>query len=416
MVRETKNKSKSINRLVQRDIVSVATRMLPSHADANQIGKSEHFVQFYESDSFLLNSLTDFVRTGLRAGNAVVVVGTKARRHGLSESLRKSGLDLSGPRASGQYVPLDAAKTLSQFMVGGLPDCARFVEVVGGIIERAARSRRELRIFGEMVALLWEAGNYEGAIRLEELWNGLQETHPFSLFCAYPMNQSDGAARIKPFNDVCAAHTRIIPAESYMTLSDQDERLREIVELQRRSKSLEAEVKERQRTEKHLRISLRAERGARAEAESASRMKDEFLATVSHELRTPLNAIIGWSHMLQAGKLDKATAVRAPEIIRRNAKTQAQLIEEILDVSRAITGQVCLDPAPVDAASVINVAVESAQLAADAKGIQLAVIVDPMARHIVGEFSRLQQAVWNLLVHSINFTPSAGPVLGPLAR
>src|SRR5260370_42511766 len=111
--------------------------------------------------------------------------------------------------------------------------------------------------------------------------------------------------------------------------------------------------------------------------------------------------------MLLAGKLDKATAVRALEIIGRNAKTQAQLIEDILDVSRVITGKVCLDPAPVDAASVINVAVESAQLAADAKGIQLAVIVDPMARHIVGGFSRLQHAVWNLLVNAIKFTPSA---------
>ena len=99
-MRETKNKSKSINRVGQRNAVCVATRILPSHLDANQIGKSEHFAQFYESDSFLLNSLTDFVRTGLRAGNAVVVIGTKARRHGLSESLRKSGLDLSGPRAS----------------------------------------------------------------------------------------------------------------------------------------------------------------------------------------------------------------------------------------------------------------------------------------------------------------------------
>src|SRR5258708_4436680 len=415
MVRETKNKPKSINRLGQPNTVRVATRILPSHLDANQIGKSEHFVQFYESDSFLLNSLTDCVRIGLRAGNAVVVIGTKARGHGLSESLRKSGLDLSGPRASGQYVALDAAKALARFMVGELADRGRFVRVVGGIIERAARGRGELRIFGEMVALLWEAGNYEGAIRLEDLWNDLQKTHPFSLFCAFPMNQSDGAARIKPFTEVCAAHTRIIPAESYMTLSDQDERLREIVELQRRSKSLEAEVKERQRTEKRLRISLRAEQGARAEAGSASRMKDEFLATVSHELRTPLNAIIGWSHMLLAGKLDKATAVRALEIIGRNAKTQAQLVEDILDVSRVITGKVRLNPAPVEVASVINVAVESAQLAADAKGIQLEVILDPLARHIVGDFGRLQQAVWNLLVNAIKFTPSAGRIVVRLA-
>jgi signal transduction histidine kinase/CheY-like chemotaxis protein len=415
-VRDIKNKSKSVNRLTQPKAINVATHTLASGSNVNNTDKSEHFVQFYETDAFLLNSLTDFVRAGLGAGNAVIVVGTKARRQGLEESLRESGLDLGALRASGQFLPLDAAKTLSQFMIGQLPDRARFAEVIGGIIERMGRGRRELRVFGEMVALLWKAGNYEGAIRLEELWNDLQGTHSFSLFCAYPIKQGDGAARLKPFTDVCASHTRIIPAESYMTLSDQDDRLREIVELQRRSRSLEAEVKERQRTEKRLRISLRAEQLARAEAESASRMKDEFLGTVSHELRTPLNAIVGWSHMLLAGKLDEATAARALEIIDRNAKAQAQLIEDILDVSRVITGKVRLDTAPVDVASVINVAVESAQLAADSKGIHLEVILDPLARHIVGDFSRLQQVAWNLLVNAIKFTPSGGRVVVRLSR
>jgi signal transduction histidine kinase/ActR/RegA family two-component response regulator len=416
IVREIKNKSKSVIRLVQPNAVKVATHTPASSSKGNTTGESEHFVQFYETDSFLLNSLTDFVGTGLRAGNGVVVLGAKGRRQGLDESLRQSGLDPSALRASGQYLPLDAAKTLSQFMIGELPDRALFTEVVGSIIERAGRGGRELRAFGEMVALLWEAGNYEGAIRLEELWNDLQKTHSFSLFCAYPMKQSDGRARVKPFTDVCAAHARIIPAESYMALTNQDDRASEIVELQRRSKSLEAEVKERQRTEKRLRISLRAEQVARAEAESASRMKDEFLGTVSHELRTPLNAIIGWSHMLLAGKLDEATAVRALEIIDRSAKAQAQLIEDILDVSRVITGKVRLDTVPVDVAAVINLAVESAQLAADSKGIQLEVILDPLARHIVGDFSRLQQVVWNLIGNAIKFTPSGGRVAVRLSR
>src|SRR5229473_1359931 len=416
MERETKNKSESVDRVVQSRAVNLATRTLTPRSDGKPLGKSEHFVQFYETDSFLLNSLTDFVGAGLRAGNAVIVIGTKARRQSLEESLRESGLDLRDCRASGQYIPLDAQKTLARFMIGGFPDRARFAEVVGGLIERAANGRRDVRIFGEMVALLWEAGNYEGAIRMEEMWNDLQRTHSFSLFCVYPMNQSNGAARVKPFTDVCATHTRIIPAESYMTLSNQDDRLREIIELQRGSKSLEAEVKERQRTEERLRISLVAEQVARAEAENASRMKDEFLATVSHELRTPLNAIIGWSHMLLAGKLDEATAGRALEVIDRNARAQAQLIEDILDVSRVTTGKVRLDTVPVDVASVINCAVESAHLAADAKGIQLEVILDPLARHVVGDPSRLQQVVWNLLVNAIKFTPSGGRVVVRLSR
>ena len=149
---------------------------------------------------------------------------------------------------------------------------------------------------------------------------------------------------------------------------------------------------------------------ARAEAESANRMKDEFLATVSHELRTPLNAILGWSHMLRSGRLDQATMARALETIDRNAKSQAQLIEDILDVSRVITGRLRLKMGSVDLASVINSAIDSVQLAADSKGIHLEVTLDPSVRHTRGDSSRLQQVVWNLLANAIKFTSSGGRV------
>jgi signal transduction histidine kinase/ActR/RegA family two-component response regulator len=379
------------------------------------MGDSEHFAQFYETDSFLLNSLSGFVGTGLRAGQTVLIVATREHREGLETVLWDNGVDVAAAKESGQFVALDAAETLAQFMVGDLPDATRFAAVIEGLIERVARKGSGVRIFGEMVALLWASEKHEGAVRLEELWNDLQKTHSFSLFCAYPMNQY-GSARAKPFIDVCASHSRIIPAESYMTLNSHDDRLRAIIELQRQSRSLQAEVKERQEAEERLRLSLIAEQTARAEAESANRMKDEFLATVSHELRTPLNAIIGWSHMLLAGKLDEPTAARALVIIDRNAKAQAQLIEDILDVSRVITGKLRLETVPIDVASVINAAIDSAQVAANSKGIQLEVTLDPSARHIVGDFGRLQQVVWNLLSNAIKFTPSGGRVEVRLAR
>src|SRR6185295_2700462 len=128
--------------------------------------------------------------------------------------------------------------------------------------------------------------------------------------------------------------------ESYNTLSNAEERLRAIVVLQQKSRALESEIAERKKVELALRTAtdelkklLVSEQLARAEAVTANRMKDEFLATVSHELRTPLNAIIGWSHMLRGGKLDESTVARAIETIDRNAKSQAQLVEDILDVS-----------------------------------------------------------------------------------
>ena len=163
-------------------------------------------------------------------------------------------------------------------------------------------------------------------------------------------------------------HSRVIPAESYAGLADRDARLRVIAQLQQKAESLEAEVKERSLVEERLRLALVGEQMARAEAETANRMKDEFLATVSHEIRTPLNAIIGWSHLLRSGRLDQATAARAVETIDRNAKSQAQLIEDILDASRIVTGKLRLNNEPVDIASVINAAIDSVQLAIDSKG------------------------------------------------
>lgn len=154
----------------------------------------------------------------------------------------------------------------------------------------------------------------------------------------------------------------------------------------------------------------------RAKAETANRAKDEFLATISHELRTPLNAIIGWSHLLRKGKLDEATVTRAVEAIERNAKAQAQLVEDILDVSRVITGKLRLNIGSVDLASVINAAIDSVQLAADSKGIRLDVALDPSARHIHGDSSRLQQVVWNLLSNAIKFTPAGGSIQVLLER
>lgn len=800
--------------------------------DWSGMGEFEHFVQFYETDAFLMDSLSDFASAWLSVGDACIVVATKAHRQELEQRLLACGLDVAGAGARDQYIALDAAETLAQLMAGGLPEPGRFSEILGRAIRRAARGRRRVRVFGEMVALLWAEEKYEAAVRLEELWNALRETHRFSLFCAYPMNGFDAETLSKPLDHVCAAHSRVIPAESYTALADPDDRLRAIVLLQQKARLLRDEIAERKRAEERLRVSeiryrrlfeaaqdgilivdpdtrkitganplmtellgytheqllgkelweiglfedlqaslevfrqlrekglarceqislatrdgrhldveliasayqadchqviqcnvrditerkqaeeaiahlaaivessddaiisktlegtilswnqgaqrifgytaeeaigksiyflippdrideepkilerlkggeridhyetvrlakdgrainislsvspikdrngkviavskiarditerkrtearlreqaevietinrvgqvLSAElnlqnvvqavtdaateltgarfgafffnvanqsgesyllyvlsgvakeafahfpmprntdlfgptfRGEgtiriadvkkdprygknspyygmppghlpvisylavpvvsragevlgglffghpdagvfterheriveglaaqaaiamdnarlyersqreRAKAEAANRAKDEFLATVSHELRTPLHAIIGWSHMLRKRGLDAATVARALETIERNARAQAQLVEDILDVSRVITGKLRLNVGPVDLAAVINDAIDSVQLAADLKGVHLEVILDPSARHLSGDAGRLQQIVWNLLSNAIKFTPSGGRVEVRLER
>jgi PAS domain S-box-containing protein len=144
------------------------------------------------------------------------------------------------------------------------------------------------------------------------------------------------------------------------------------------------------------------------EAQEANRTKDEFLATVSHELRTPLTAVLGWARILRAGGIDDATSLRALETIERNAKSQAQLVEDLLDVSRIITGKLRLDMKPVELKSVIDLAIEAIRPAAEAKGIHLQVVLDPMAGPISGDPDRLQQVVWNLLSNAVKFTPRDG--------
>ncbi|MEO8433936.1 MAG: PAS domain S-box protein [Pyrinomonadaceae bacterium] len=634
--------------------------MVPT-SDWSDMTATEHFVQFYEMDDFLLNSLSGFVGTGLSAGETVIVIATQAHREGLEQLLQKHGLDLAGLKTSGQFVLLDAAETLEKLMVDGSADPTKFDNVIGSLVAGISQSRPGLRAFGEMVALLWAEGNHAAAVALEELWNELQKNHSFSLFCAYPMNALDGENFTEPLGGVCTSHSRVIPAESYSTLSSPDERLRAVLRLQQKARSLEGEIVERKRAQealgqreaeltdfienaalgmhwvgkdglikwanrsemellgysreeyighhvaefhadqevirdileqlsrgeelhshearlkakdgsiRHVLISsnvywengefmhtrcftrditdrkraeeaslhlaaivtssadgiisknlngeilswnegaerifgyraeevigkpvtilipperideepaildrlrrgelidhyetvrvtkdgrpvnvsltvspirdssgkviaaskiarditerkraeaelerlLAREQAARAEAESANRMKDEFLATVSHELRTPLTAIMGWSHMLRKGKLDEVTLARAVETIDRNAKAQAQLVEDILDVSRMIMGKLRLNVGPVDVAAVINAAIDSVQLAADSKGIKLEVTLDPSARRTVGDASRLQQVVWNLISNAIKFTPSGGRVAVRLER
>jgi PAS domain S-box-containing protein len=220
-----------------------------------QAGQSEHFVQFCETDAFLMDSVSAFIGAGLRAGDAVIVLATKPHRESLEERLKGDGLEVATARVRGQYVSMDAAATLSKFMVDESPEPGRFAEVVGSMIALAAQGGCHVRIFGEMVALLWAEGNRAAAVRLEELWNDLGKTYSFSLCCAYPMQGFGGEVYEEEFAEICQQHSRVIPAESYTRLSSADERLHAITLLQQKANSLEAEIAERKEAEERLRVS-----------------------------------------------------------------------------------------------------------------------------------------------------------------
>ncbi len=407
-------------------------RELPVAPVWSNLEESGHLVQFYESDQFLLNSLSDYVNSTLSSGGSCVVVATPAHLSGLEDKLHQRGQDLRKASASDCYIRLDAAETLSRFMSDGWPDPIQFSDVIGQILKRAGNGgHRRIRIYGEMVALLWAEGNLNAAIRLEELWNELGNSHRFTLCCGYPIQAFGGKEFIGPLDAVCTNHSVIVPAESYASLLTHQERLKGITALQQKAESLERELAERKVIEKRLRASktryrrlkdqlevqlkeredlLKREQIARLEAQSANQIKDEFLATVSHELRTPLTSLYGWTRLLRSANLEPKNVSRALEAIERSVQTQRHLVEDLLDVSRIIAGKLRLNVTHVEMAAVIETAIEGLRPAADSKNISIHFSVDSETLPLSGDGNRLQQVIWNLLSNAIKFTPIGGRV------
>jgi PAS domain S-box-containing protein len=222
----------------------------------SEIYTSKHFVQFYENDAFLIDSVSSFLGTGLETGDACVVIATQEHLLMLEEQLRASGVDLLETGAQDKYISCDVNTALALFMVDDLPEPERFSKAIGGMIERAAQRGRYIRIFGEMVAQLWVDGKQDAAVRLEELWNDLYHNpYTFSLFCAYPMHCFAGEIYREQFSRICRQHSHVIPDESYTSLAQIDERLRAISLLQQKASSLAAEIDERKEVEKQLSLS-----------------------------------------------------------------------------------------------------------------------------------------------------------------
>lgn len=180
--------------------------------------------------------------------------------------------------------------------------------------------------------------------------------------------------------------------------------------LNRKIEELTAEIRRRMDLEEERTRLLNSEREARAQAEEASRLKDDFLATLSHELRTPLNAIVGWVSILREGVVGPDRHAVALETIDRAARAQAQLVEDLLDLSRIVGGQVRLNVQAVNVADVVARAVETVRPTADAKGVRIDAVLDPRSGPVSGDADRLQQVVWNLLTNAIKFSKQRGRV------
>jgi len=200
-----------------------------------------------------------------------------------------------------------------------------------------------------------------------------------------------------------------LPTERYVNVINDAHQLREIAILQQRALTLETELEQRKALERALRQAI-------ADRDASSRLKDEFLALVSHELRTPLNAILGWTQIATGQETDASTIRRALGIIQRNATAQLHVVNDLLDVSRIVAGQMPMSADSIDLGETIAAAIETVKPAALAKNVQIDFTIEPDSRLVVGDSARLQQVFWNLFANAIKFTPPRGRVDVRLGR
>ena len=361
-----------------------------------------HAVQFYEHESYLLDSVTDYIGSALAKESAGILIATLPHRDGVAQRLSARGLDVVGAGAQGRYVALDAGETLARFMVDGWPDPARFDDTVGSLILKTRERAPQVHAFGEMVALLWAEGNREAAIRLEELWNELSTRMPFSLLCAYPIEVFHDTSHAHPFSDMTATHTQVIPAESYMELQG-DAQLRLIAQLQQQAAALEAETIQRRHAEATLRQKVE-------QLADADRRKDEFLAMLGHELRNPLAPVTTALQLMRLHSDEPLRVARARETIERQVEHMTRLIDDLLDVSRITRGKIELRHEAVVLSSLVARAVEAARPVIDERGHRLTLDLPDEPVTLSGDPARLEQVLANLLNNAAKYTDVGGRI------
>jgi hypothetical protein len=189
--------------------------MISHYSNWQHIHDAEHLVQFYVDDSYLLESLVNYVGKGLVKGDGCIVIATRVHREALRKNLQTIGINETILQS--RYISLDAEEILSKFMVKNMPDQHLFEKIIAGTVKKISRPSYNVRAYGEMVALLWKQGNKKGAIALEQMWNILAAKISFSLFCAYPLEVFEKEKDEPLFKEICAAHTTIIPERSNYT-------------------------------------------------------------------------------------------------------------------------------------------------------------------------------------------------------
>jgi signal transduction histidine kinase len=382
-----------------------------------------HAVQFYESEPFLVRTLREFLTAGLKGGDRIVVIATKA--HGDSFMAELDPKRVREALADGQLTLLDAKETLSKFMIGDMPDPDLFRDLMARVFSKvqSGNAKARVRAYGEMVDVLWRDGNSRAAIRLEELWNEAGEAHSFSLLCAYVMGNFYKEGDAAKFMEVCRTHSHVIPSEGFTDIDDPHARLREISLLQQRAHSLESEIrhrkeletalrdalKERGRVEEELRECVKRETQARERAEANDAFKEMFLGILGHDLRNPLNTVLTTARLMKVrAELPADTVARLDRIVASGVRME-RMIGQLLDVARArLAGGIPMTRTPrVDLCALTTKMVDEMRAAHPNCKIDLS-LEGPCLADV--DSDRIEQVVSNLLGNALAHGDAAKPV------
>ena len=338
------------------------------------------------------------------------MLATPAHRLAIEATLAAQDIAVARERARGRYLSVDASETLSGFMMNGAPDETRFSEIMSRWLRPTPGTGGPLRVFGEMVALLWSEGNGDGAIRLEELWNHLSRKYSFSLLCAYPLSAFAGQPNQSSFLQVCREHSRVLPTESYSAETDPDRRLRNIALLQQRSESLDTEIVSRK--ELQSRLALRefevSETVERAVNQRTAQLRETiaeleaFSYSISHDMRSPLRSMKSYARSLleDYGQLVDQDGHARLERIEVSAARLERLVEDLLAYARMSKGKIDLHAVPLR--SLIESIVRQDPVFQEARGC---ICFEEVSHTVLGHETCLTQCVVNLIGNALKFVP-----------
>ena len=359
-----------------REIKEFKEHQAPTFSWNKEVARGKtHFVQFYESDSFLIQSIRDFF---LICDTGIIIATAEH-----IEKIKNTALEYSS-----KIIFLEVAETLSLFMIDGLPNTALFAESIGMIVKKACQ-RGEVRAFGEMVSVLWAEGNQQAAIKLEALWNDLQNSLSFSLLCAYPLRSFNDHSHAQSFELVCSHHTHVVPAESYNHDSDTGTRLRTIASLQQKATSLEAELKKTKILESQ---------------------KNDFLALASHELKTPLTSIKIYEQVLREKFEEKNDSQAVAYLFKMDTQINklSSLVNDLLDITRIQSDRLKFNNSNFDIALLLSEVANEMQLTTSQHTIEVDI------RHhtnVFADHDRISQVLTHLLSNAIKYSPDHNKII-----